>query len=75
MSSRIPLVPENTAPLPSLKENNGLLSWVASVDHKQIGIMYIVTSLFFFLLADISEGCRKYQISVGFHLQNHYFCD
>ena len=32
-----------------IKEYRGLLSWVTSVDHKQIGLMYIVTSLAFFL--------------------------
>jgi cytochrome c oxidase subunit I len=32
-----------------IEEYRGLLSWVTSVDHKQIGLMYIVTSLAFFL--------------------------
>ncbi len=32
-------------------EYRGPLSWISSIDHKQIGIMYIVTSLFFFVLA------------------------
>jgi cytochrome c oxidase subunit I len=34
-----------------VKEYKGLLSWLSSVDHKQIGIMYFVTSLMFFLAA------------------------
>ena len=34
-----------------VKEYKGLLSWLSSVDHKQIGIMYFVTSLTFFLAA------------------------
>ena len=32
-----------------IREYKGLLSWLSSVDHKQLGIMYITTSLFFFL--------------------------
>ena len=31
-------------------EYKGVWSWVSSVDHKQIGLMYIVTSLAFFVL-------------------------
>ena len=38
-----------------VEEYKGWLSWICSVDHKQIGIMYIVTSLVF-LLAAVSEA-------------------
>jgi cytochrome c oxidase subunit I len=38
-----------------VEEYRGWLSWICSVDHKQIGIMYIVTSLVF-LLAAVSEA-------------------
>lgn len=48
--SDVPLVPETTAPLPALEEDEGLLSWVASVDHKQIGILYLLATLVFFLV-------------------------
>lgn len=63
MSSRIPLVPENTVPLPSVKENNGLLSWVASIDHKQIGIMYLITTLVYFLLGGIEALLIRLQLA------------
>lgn len=63
MSSRIPLVPENTVPLPSVKANNGLLSWVASVDHKQIGIMYLITTLVYFLLGGIEALLIRVQLA------------
>jgi cytochrome c oxidase subunit 1/cytochrome c oxidase subunit I+III len=36
--------------LADIKEYRGLLSWVASIDHKQIGIMYIVSAYFFFFV-------------------------
>src|SRR5258708_38302422 len=35
--------------LADVPEYHGLWSWVASIDHKQIGIMYILSALFFFL--------------------------
>jgi cytochrome c oxidase subunit I len=45
------VAPEKIESIFEVKEYRGLLSWLSSVDHKQIGIMYIVTSLFFFLAA------------------------
>jgi cytochrome c oxidase subunit 1/cytochrome c oxidase subunit I+III len=33
-----------------IPEYRGLWSWIASIDHKQIGIMYIVSAFFFFLV-------------------------
>jgi len=30
--------------------DSGLMSWIMTVDHKKIGIMYLVTSFFFFLV-------------------------
>ncbi len=38
-----------------VEEYKGLLSWVSSVDHKQIGILYLLASLFFFLFG-LSEA-------------------
>ncbi len=35
----------------SIREYRGLLSWVSSVDHKQIGLMYLGASLLFFIAA------------------------
>ncbi len=47
MNLRIDL-PEPETPLPKLNSANGLLNWLSTVDHKQIGIMYLVASLTFF---------------------------
>jgi cytochrome c oxidase subunit I len=44
-------VPEKVGSIFEVSEYRGLLSWLTSVDHKQIGIMYFVTSLVFFLVA------------------------
>ena len=41
--------------LADIKEYRGVLSWVASIDHKQIGIMYILSG-FFFLLVGVAEA-------------------
>jgi cytochrome c oxidase subunit I len=43
-------IPESSEPLPKLRSSNGLLSWITTVDHKQIGIMYLVAAVVFFLL-------------------------
>ncbi len=36
--------------LADMKEYRGMLSWITSVDHKQIGILYIVSAFVFFLV-------------------------
>jgi cytochrome c oxidase subunit I len=51
-----PRPPQNSVTsLADIKEYRGLLSWVTTVDHKQIGIMYIV-SAFAFFLAGVAEA-------------------
>lgn len=37
-------------PLPSSQEKSSLLSWITTVDHKKIGILYLYTTFFFFLV-------------------------
>lgn len=54
MSWRV-AVPEATEPLPSIKSTNGLLQWISSIDHKQIGIMYLWSALLF-LLTGVTEA-------------------
>ncbi|MBT3919580.1 MAG: hypothetical protein HOF24_04250, partial [Flavobacteriaceae bacterium] len=43
-------IPEDKEPLPSLKTGRGKLLWIASTDHKQLGIMYLCLALFFFVI-------------------------
>src|SRR5690348_7679472 len=59
----VPLVPENTAALPRLSDSEGLLAWIASVDHKQIGIMYIVSSLFFLIVGGFEALLIRVQLA------------
>ena len=47
----------------------GLLAWVASVDHKQIGIMYMLSSLLFFGIGGIEALLIRIQLSVP---DNHF---
>src|SRR6202165_3795767 len=42
----------------------GLLRWVTTVDHKDIGILYLVTSLGFFVLAGIEALLIRVQLAV-----------
>ena len=46
---------KKAASILDVPEYKGLLSWLSSVDHKQIGIMYFITSLMFFLVG-VSEA-------------------
>jgi cytochrome c oxidase subunit I len=41
----------------------GLLSWVASVDHKQIGILYLGTAFFFFLVGGFEALLIRLQLA------------
>jgi len=36
-----------------LTSKRGLLSWLLTVDHKRIGVMYLVTTMFFFLVGGV----------------------
>ena len=58
----IPLVPESTRPLPRLSAGEGLIAWIASVDHKQIGIMYIVASFLFFGVGGVEALLMRTQL-------------
>ncbi len=63
MSSRLPYVPENTESLPRLSTNEGMLSWVGSIDHKQIGIMYLICTLFYFVVGGLEALVIRLQLA------------
>lgn len=56
-------LPEPETPLPKLTSPNGLLNWLSTVDHKQIGIMYLVSSLFFFFAGFIEAMLMRIQLA------------
>jgi cytochrome c oxidase subunit I len=45
-------------------EYRGIWSWIATVDHKRIGIMYAVTALFFFIVGGIEALIIRAQLAV-----------
>jgi cytochrome c oxidase subunit I len=57
------IVPEPTSALPGVKEPEGLLSWIGSVDHKQIGIMYMVTTMLFFIVGGLEALLMRLQLA------------
>jgi cytochrome c oxidase subunit 1/cytochrome c oxidase subunit I+III len=61
--SQISLAPEAAAPIPAPRPYNRMLSWVATVDHKQIGIMYIVATFVFFLVGGAEASLMRIQLA------------
>ncbi len=47
-----------------LHAERGLLSWVATVDHKRIGILYLVTTFGFFLVGGVEALLIRLQLAV-----------
>ncbi|HEX2911823.1 MAG TPA: cytochrome c oxidase subunit I [Chloroflexia bacterium] len=60
--TQVPLVPERKKSLPDFASKDGLLSWVAAIDHKLIGIMYIVTALVFFIIGGVEALIMRVQL-------------
>src|SRR5690349_7676862 len=44
-------------------EPTGIWSWIATTDHKRIGILYLFTSLFFFLWGGLEAGLIRAQLA------------
>ncbi|MCB0497146.1 MAG: cytochrome c oxidase subunit I [Cyclobacteriaceae bacterium] len=57
-------IPEDSEQLPSLKTGQGKLLWIASVDHKQIGIMYLWLALFFFVVGGLEAMLIRAQLAI-----------
>ena len=47
----------------------GWLSWVATVDHKKIGLMYLFSALIFFLVAGVLALVMRIQLAIP---ENHF---
>ena len=41
----------------------GIWSWLTTVDHKRIGVLYLVSSLFFFVFGGLEAGLLRAQLS------------
>ncbi len=57
-------IPEDKEQLPSLKTGRGKLLWISSVDHKQLGIMYLFLSLFFFIIGGLEAMAIRAQLAL-----------
>lgn len=55
--------PSTTFPGISVSSNQGLLQWIASVDHKMIGIMYLLVALLFFLIGGVEALLMRIQLA------------
>jgi len=64
MNDSTVLVPELEESLPSPRSANGLLAWVASVDHKQIAIMYFISACFFFFVGGFEAMLIRAQLLI-----------
>jgi cytochrome c oxidase subunit 1 len=64
-------VPEPEEPIPGLgvSNNQGLLQWISSVDHKQIGIMYLWLSVLFMAIGGLEILLVRVQLAVP---NNHF---
>jgi cytochrome c oxidase subunit 1/cytochrome c oxidase subunit I+III len=62
-------IPEPDEALPKASTERGLLEWISSVDHKQIGIMYLLAALLFFVLGGLLALCMRIQLAVA---NNHF---
>src|SRR5215210_7165574 len=41
----------------------GIWSWITTVDHKRIGVLYLVTSLFFFIVGGTEAAIMRVQLA------------
>jgi cytochrome c oxidase subunit 1 len=52
-----------TIPAPGITVTSGLVGWLTTVDHKRIGILYMVTSFSFFLVAGVFALLMRIQLA------------
>ncbi|HEY4289843.1 MAG TPA: cytochrome c oxidase subunit I [Puia sp.] len=59
-------IPDPIAPFPGLgaSTNQGLLQWISAVDHKLIGIMYLMLSLVFLLAGGVIALLMRVQLAL-----------
>jgi len=62
--SLLPTTGETVERLPEARpDRSGLLSWIATVDHKRIGILYLLVTLGFFLIGGIEALLLRIQLA------------
>ncbi|OQY92203.1 MAG: cytochrome c oxidase subunit I [Chloroflexi bacterium UTCFX4] len=69
----------NVLALPRASQPTGLMSWITTVDHKRIGILYLITAVIFFIVGGIEALIIRTQLAaasntlVGPNLYNELF--
>ncbi len=63
MAEQARLYVETAQPAISVPTYQGIYRWVTTVDHKDIGLLYIGTSLIFFLLAGVESVLMRIQLA------------
>src|SRR5437588_3137322 len=58
------VAPSHPAPELAPQPERGALRWFTTVDHKDIGILYLVTTIFFFLLGGLEALLIRIQLAV-----------
>lgn len=56
--------PEERIPGTSVSYSQGLLQWISTVDHKQIGILYLLMSVLFLLIGGFAALLMRIQLAV-----------
>ena len=56
-------------PRSQARTRSGVLTWLTTVDHKKIGIMYLYTTFFFFVIGGVLALLMRTQLAVG---NNHF---
>ncbi|MDQ6883260.1 MAG: cytochrome c oxidase subunit I [Candidatus Dormibacteraeota bacterium] len=52
-------------PRQTVTRRSGVMEWMTTVDHKKIGIMYLYTTFFFFLVGGVMALLMRTQLAVG----------
>src|SRR2546427_9428615 len=62
------LIPPIATPAPATVPTGGLArlhEWVITVDHKRLGVMYVLAGLAFFVIAGLEAGVIRWQLAVA----------
>src|SRR5581483_10653655 len=51
-------------PISHNQSDAGLLGWITTIDHKRIGILYMLTSLLFFIIGGIEAMALRTQLAL-----------
>ncbi|MGH9511840.1 MAG: cytochrome c oxidase subunit I [Terriglobales bacterium] len=63
--SEVLVSPSSMQELDRFEKTAGMLSWLSSCDHKQIGILYLLTALAFFIIGGCEALIMRLQLAVA----------